>query len=202
MISQSSFVVVDTETTGLVPALDKIIELGAVKVVNGEIRDEFFTLINPGIFVPSDTTNITGITSEMLSGAPDFTPVGKKFLNFLGANSIFVAHNVAFDRDFLNCALSNAGFERMMCPYLCTIEFAKYLHPNLSKYNLGSLVDVFGIDLPRAHRAIHDARATAHLLIKFLKTVQNGGAKTLQDIPVIQNLPKNAVLVENQISLF
>ncbi len=202
MISQTSFVVVDTETTGLVPTLDKIIEVAAVKVVDGKIRDEFFTLVNPGIFVPSETTNITGITSDMLNGAPDFTPVARKFLDFLGDNSVFVAHNVAFDRDFLNFALSNVGCERIKSPYICTIEFAKYLHPNLSRYSLGVLAEVFGIDLPQAHRAIHDARATAHLLIKFLKSVQDGGAKHLKDIPVIVNLPKIPEMRENQISLF
>lgn len=202
MISQTSFVVVDTETTGLIPTLDKIIEIAAVKVVNGRICEEFFTMINPGIFVPIEITNITGITSDMLSGAPDFGPVAVKFLDFIGADSVFVAHNVAFDRDFVNVALSGRGYEPLMNPYLCTMEFAKYLHPHLSKYGLGPLAEVFGIDLPQAHRAIHDARATAHLLLKFLKSVQDGGARYLKDIPVIENLPKKTDMIERQISLF
>lgn len=201
MISQSKFIVVDCETTGLVPTLDKIVEIGAVKVVNGEIVDEFYTMVNPRMFIPTETTNITGITSDMVVGAPDFKSISKKYMEFVG-DGVFVAHNVLFDRGFVNQELIRNLDTPMANPFLCTIELAKYLHPNLSRYALGSLCEHFAVELPQAHRAIHDARATAGLLIKFLKSMQNGGAKYLKDIPVIQNLPKRAVVVENQISLF
>ncbi len=202
MIYQSKFVVVDCETTGLVPALDKIVEIGAVKVVNGEIVDEFYTMVNPGVFVPAETTHITGITTEMLAGSPDFKTISKKYMEFL-EDAVFVAHNVAFDRGFVNQELGRNLETQMAGPFLCTIDLAKYLHPNLSKYTLGALCEHFAVELPQAHRAIHDARATAGLLIKFLRSIQNGGAKYLKDIPVIQNLPKKAeIILENQISLF
>ncbi len=202
MISQNTFVVVDCETTGLISALDKIIEIGAVKVVNGEIIDEFYTMVNPGVFVPSEVTHITGITTDMLAGAPDFKAIAKKYMEFMG-DAVFVAHNVVFDRGFLNQELSRNFEAPMGGPFLCTIDLARYLHPNLSKYALGPLCEHFAVDLPQAHRAIHDARATAGLLIKFLRSMQNGGVKDLRDIPVIQNMPKKvAIVVENQISLF
>lgn len=205
MISKTPFIVVDCETTGLVPNLDKIIELAAVKVIDGRIVDEFYTLINPGIFVPLETTNITGINSDMLVGAPDFNQIGAKFMEFMGGeDSVFVAHNVDFDRAFVNKALSGVSKDIEKNPYLCTIDFTRYLHPNLSKYNLGALANTFAIDMPQAHRAIHDARATAHLLIKLLRLLQSGGAKALADIPVIDNLPKKekTTVSENQKSLF
>ena len=96
-------------------------------------------------------------------------------LEFYGRRLCFVAHNVDFDRDFLNIHLSRAGHEVMPNPYLCTQKLAKRVHPNLTKYGLGALSEVFGIELPQAHRALHDARATAELLIKFLRVLQNGG---------------------------
>ena len=88
-------------------------------------------------------------------------------------------------------------------PYLCTFKMAKQVHPNLSRYGLGSLCTAFGIELPQAHRALHDARATAQLFIKFLKVLQNGGLKNLKDSLYIQNLPKIVdKSVEGQVSLF
>jgi DNA polymerase III epsilon subunit family exonuclease len=203
MIEKTSFVVVDLETTGLNAALDNIVEIAAVKMVNGEIVDEWSTMVNPGIYVPAECTQISGITTEMLEGSPVFADVVDDYLKILGTDSVFVAHNVDFDRTFLNKKLEGLQRPLMNNPYLCTFKLAKVVHPNLSKYGLGSLTTTFGIDLPQAHRALHDARATAQLLAKFLKILQNGGLRHVKDIPQIQNLPKEAAkLVEGQVSMF
>jgi DNA polymerase III epsilon subunit family exonuclease len=203
MISQTPFIVVDLETTGLEPNLDRIIEIGAVKVLNGEIVDEWGTLVNPGIFVPDVVTNITGITTEMLQDAPSFDDVKEEYLSFFDDNAIFVAHNVDFDRDFLNSHLTQHSSKPMVGPYMCTFKLAKQVHPNLSKYSLGSLAELFDVDLQQAHRAVHDARATAELMLKFLKVLQDGGLKRVKDIPVIQNLPKiKEEISDGQASLF
>jgi DNA polymerase-3 subunit alpha (Gram-positive type) len=203
MIAQTPFTIVDLETTGLNAGLDNIVEIAAVKVLDGQIVDEWSTMVNPGIFVPQETTQITGITTDMLKDSPLFADVVEDYLRILGTDSVFVAHNADFDREFLNKQLERLSRPVMMNPYLCTFKLAKVVHPNLSKYGLGSLVTTFGIELPQAHRALHDARATAQLLIKFLKILQNGGLKQLKDIPHIQNLPKLADKpAEGQVSLF
>lgn len=203
MISATPFVVVDVETTGLQPGLDKIIEIAAVRVLNGEIVDEWNSLVNPGIYIPADSTQIHGITTEMVQQARSFQELAQEYRDFLKEDSIFAAHNVDFDRDFLNIHLSRAGLVTMPNPYLCTLKLAKQVHPNLTKYGLGSLVEVFGIELPQAHRALHDARATAQLLIKFLRVLQNGGLKNVKDIPGIQNLSaKMKTLAQGQVSMF
>jgi DNA polymerase-3 subunit alpha (Gram-positive type) len=202
MISQTSFVVVDLETTGLEPNLDSIVEIAAVKVVNGQIVDEKTTLVHPGIFVPQETTDITGITTEMLIGQPKFEEVVEDYLNFIGEDGVFVAHNADFDFAFFNSHLRRMNKPELKNPCVCTFKLAKVVHPNLARYGLGALVEVFGVDLPQAHRAIHDARATAHLFTKFLKVLQDGGLKHYKDIPGAMNLPKFQSVSEGQGSLF
>ncbi len=203
MIDKTTFVVVDLETTGLHSGLDSIVEIAAVKVVNGQIVGEWDTMVNPGVFLPLETTQITGITTEMVKDSPAFADIVDDYLGFMGTDTVFVAHNVDFDREFMNKHLEKMGRSILPNPYLCTFKLAKQVHPNLSRYGLGSLCEAFGVELPQAHRALHDARATAQIFIKFLKVLQNGGLKNLKDIPHIQNLPK--VLdksVEGQVSLF
>lgn len=203
MIDKTTFVVVDLETTGLHAGLDSIVEIAAVKVVNGEIVGEWDTMVNPGVFLPLEITQITGITTEMVKDSPAFADIVDEYLGFMGTDSVFVAHNVDFDREFMNKHLEKMNRSLMPNPYLCTFKLAKQVHPNLSRYGLGSLCTAFGIELPQAHRALHDARATAQLFIKFLKVLQNGGLKNIKDIPHIQNLPKAVdKAVEGQVSLF
>ncbi len=203
MISKTPFIIVDCETTGLVPSLDRVIEIGAVKVLDGQIVEEFDTLVNPGIFVPAEVTAITGIRSEMLEGQPPIQEAISKYMDFVGENYVFVAHNVEFDKEFINESLLRESMARMNVPYLCTINLTKHVHPNLARYNLGSLAQLFNIELPQAHRAIHDARATAQLFIKFMKVLQNGGLKYIHEIPHIQNAKKPEKGVEQgQVSLF
>lgn len=203
MISNTPFVIVDVETTGLEPRLDRIMEIAAVKVLNGEIVDEWDTLVNPKIFVPQISTSISGITTEMVKDAPPFEAIAQDYMNFLGTDSVFVAHNVDFDRMFLNKHLERHEMAGMENPYLCTFRLAKQVHPNLSRYGLGALTEMFDIELSQAHRALHDARATAQLFNKFMRVLQGGGLKYVKDIPHIQNLPKEKKeIAEGQASLF
>ncbi len=203
LIKDTPFIVVDLETTGLNPNLDSIVEIAAVKVINGQIVEEKTQLLNPHIFVPQETTDITGITTEMLQGAPEFFEVAQGFIDFFTPEGVFTAHNAEFDFGFFNSHLRRADKGELKSPWLCTLKCAKTVHPNLQKYALGHLAETFKIDLPRAHRAIHDARATAELLIQFLEILRNGGARELKDIPGMQNLPKVQVSVsQGQGSLF
>lgn len=189
MISQTPFVVVDLETTGLEPRLDRIIEVAAVKIQNGRIIDQWEQLINPGVFIPQTTTDITGITTEMLQGEPGFTEIADELIKFIGEESIFVAHNAEFDRSFLNFTLDRHDLDGLRNPYLCTFKLAKHMYPALPKYSLGALTERFNIQLDRAHRALEDARATAELLNHFMQQLKEGGAQHLHEIPTILNLP-------------
>lgn len=203
MISDTPFVVIDVETTGLVPSLDKIIEIAAVTVQNGKIVDEWQSLVNPEIFLPTESTHLTGITSEMVQDAPTFDELTDDFLPYLENNSVFVAHNVDFDREFINEHLSRSEKSALENPYMCTIQLARHVHPNLSKYNLGVLSNAFDVELSQAHRALNDAKATAELLIKFMNVLKLGGLKYVKDIPVIQNYKvEKAEVSEGQSSLF
>ncbi len=202
MIHATPFVVIDLETTGLEPRLDRIVEIGAVKLLNGEIVGEWSTLVNPGVFVPQETTHITGITTEMVQDAPFFTEIHPQLMEFIGEGSVFVAHNAEFDRSFLNNTLLRHQLEGLDNPYLCTFKLAKQVHPNLSAYSLGALTTMFEIPLVNAHRALDDARATALLLKKFLKVLHDGGLRQLKDLPQIQNLPKMVETAQGQGSLF
>lgn len=203
MIETTPFIIVDLETTGLEPRLDEIIEVAAVKMVNGQIVDHWTKLLNPGIFIPQVTTDITGITTEMVKGQPHFTDIAEELKAYIGSESVFVAHNVDFDLKFVNYHLKTARCDELVNPNLCTFKLAKRVHPNLPQYGLGALVDTFGLELPRAHRALDDATATAHLLNKFLGTLQSGGLKDLKDIPGIANLPKEQKeAASGQASLF
>lgn len=203
MIASTSFVIVDLETTGFQPKLDHIIEIGAVKVVNGEIVGEWETLVNPGIYIPHDITNFTGIDTQMTQGAPRFAEVLPDFLEFMGEDSIFVAHNVDFDRNFLTEKLMVERGRGLEGPYLCTIKLAKRVYPQLGKYGLGALAKRFGVSLPQAHRALHDAKATALLFAHFMEQLQERGIEHVKDIPVIQNYVEPVLEVqEEQVSLF
>lgn len=158
---QHDIVSLDLETTGLNVEEDAIIEIGAVRIRNGEVIEEFSTFVNPSFAIPETVTYITGITQEDLRDAPSVKDAIPLISDFVG-QAIVVAHNVAFDIGFLRrfgALKSNATLD--------TIEIASILLPNMPRYNLGSLVTHFGIALEHAHRALDDARATALLYVKL-----------------------------------
>jgi DNA polymerase III subunit epsilon len=157
------YAVVDVETTGGSSSFHRITEVGAVKIQNGKIIDEFQTLINPGRPIPAFISGITGITNEMVAEAPAFSEIAEKFLTFL-EGSIFVAHNVKFDYGFIQNEFAKAGFE-FVRPQLCTCAGMRKTHPGLSSYGLKNLTQHFKINLTQHHRALSDARAAAELLL-------------------------------------
>lgn len=182
MIKSTTFVVVDTETTGSTPALDRVIEIGAVKVIDGKIVDKFHRLINPERYIPHNVFQIHNISDEMVENAPIFEQIADEFLDFLGMNSVFVAHNVDFDKEFLNYELSRLKKPRLQNQSLCTIKLAKKIYPDLRKYNLSSLASNLGIPLKNAHRALDDSETTANILLNMFIELANSGKHDLSDI--------------------
>ncbi|MBC7465863.1 MAG: VRR-NUC domain-containing protein [Bdellovibrio sp.] len=166
-----TYVVVDVETTGGAAPFHRVTEVGAVKIKNGKIIDEFQTLINPGRTIPPFITQLTGISNEMVSTAPKFLEVAEKFYEFLDG-AIFVAHNVKFDYGFIQHEFKKAGIDFTRAQ-LCTCAGIKKTHPGLKSYSLKNLTQHFKINLDQHHRALSDARAAAELLL-----VMNGKRKS------------------------
>lgn len=156
------YVVVDVETTGAWSNGDRITEIGAVKVRNHEVIGEWHSLINPQRPIPAKIVQLTGITNEMVRGAPVFAEVADNFMNFMG-DSIFVAHNVNFDYGFIAYEYERLE-RRFRFPKLCTCAGMRRRYPGHKSYGLGKLCEIYDIELDNHHRALCDARASVHLL--------------------------------------
>ena len=156
------FAVVDIETTGSTPQSAGITEI-AIVIHNGvEVTGKYVTLINPRHKIPPFIVNMTGISDEMVAGAPLIEEVAPQIYNLLNGR-VFVAHNVSFDYSFVHYLLGRSGFQ-WSAPKLCTIKLSRRVFPGLEKYGLGSLTRDLGIRIEGRHRAWGDAAATAQVL--------------------------------------
>ncbi len=166
-VSDASFVVTDTETTGTTAEKHRIIEIGAVKVEDGAIVDRFQQLVNPQRSIPGRITKLTGITTGMVFEAPTIDEVLPDYLDFLG-DGILAAHNLSFDKGFLNAELSRMGRDAVSNETLCTVRLARRLLPGLDSKGLSRLVQFYDIDVDGRHRALGDAEATGIVLRRLL----------------------------------
>ena len=165
-LRDATFVVTDTETTGTAPKTDRIIELAAVKVEGGEVVDTFQQLINPGRSIPKRITQITGISTGMVFDAPPMEEVLPRYLDFLG-DGVLTAHNLSFDRNFLNAELRRLGRSELTNDTLCTLRLARRLLPGLKSKGLSRLIQFYNLNVNGRHRALGDAEATATILQQF-----------------------------------
>jgi DNA polymerase-3 subunit alpha (Gram-positive type) len=161
----TTFVCFDIETTGLNPQQDKIIEIGAVKVVNKKIVGIFNELIHPQMKLPAIITSITGINDAMLVNADTLDNVIPRFLEFAG-DHIVLGHNIMFDYSFIKKAAAkmNMGFEKTG---IDTLELSRYLHRDLESRSLENMCRHYQIHNDHAHRAYDDAKATAMLYVQL-----------------------------------
>lgn len=160
-----TFCVFDVETTGLDTSTCKIIELAAVKVIDGKIMETFSTFINPHEPISEKTTSLTSITDADVENAPDSGDVLKDFFKF-SENTTLVGHNVNFDIGFINAEAKAIGlyFEN---PQMDTLEISKRYLKGLHNYKLGTVIKYLGVENEHAHRAIFDTIATAKAFIKL-----------------------------------
>ncbi|MBI3381697.1 MAG: 3'-5' exoribonuclease [Aquabacterium sp.] len=148
-------VFVDLETTGSTGTVDRITEIGIVELhEDGEAR-EWSSLVNPQTTIPSFIQSLTGITNEMVAGAPTFAELADEVLSRLHGR-LFVAHNARFDYGFLKSEFKRLGLD-FKAPVLCTVKLSRKLFPQYSKHNLDALVDRHGLHMPARHRALADA---------------------------------------------
>jgi DNA polymerase III subunit alpha, Gram-positive type len=174
ILADETYVVFDVETTGLSAVYDKIIELAAVKVKNGEVIDRFESFANPHHRLSATTIDLTGITDDMVQTAPEIDEVLTKYHDWVG-NDILVAHNASFDMGFLNAGYQRAGLGKAQNPVIDTLELARLLYPTFKNHRLNTLAKKFDVELTQHHRAIYDAEATGYLLIKMLKDAAEQG---------------------------
>jgi DNA polymerase III subunit epsilon len=173
------YIVLDVETTGLRPFRQRLIEVCALKIREGEIIDTFTTLLNPEKRLPAFITELTSITEEMVQHAPRFAAVAESLLRFIGERLI-VGHNVRFDISFVNAELARVGKPPLVNPRLDTLSLAVRLLPGLKKPNLERMASTLGVPIVHRHRAEGDARLTAESLHRLLPLAKQAGLPTLE----------------------
>jgi len=178
------YIVLDVETTGLRPYQQRLIEVCALKVRDGEITDTFTTLLNPEKRLPAFIIELTGITEEMVSHAPRFKQIADSLIAFIGERMV-VGHNVRFDVSFVNAELARAGKLPLVNPRLDTLSLAVRLLPGLRKPNLERMAQTLGVPREQRHRAEGDARLTAASLLRLLPMAKEAGLPTLEAIQAL-----------------
>ena len=174
------FVVFDLETTGRSSGYDKITEIGAVKIENGEITDRFSTFVNPQRPIPKNIVELTSITDEMVADAPKIEEILPEFLDFC-KGCVLVAHNADFDTGFIKKAVSDCGLEYGF-KYLDTLTLARAMYPELSNHRLSTLIKHLNIPLLHHHRAVDDAKATADMFLKMLEELEKQGISDISEL--------------------
>ena len=162
-ISGKSFVAFDFETTGLSPARDQIIEIGAILYVNGKESGRFSTLIKPTVSIPERITKLTGITNSMVSDAPNISNALPDFLSFIGDHPL-VAHNASFDIGFLEASMKNLDLYKSV-KYADSLEIAKKKFHGLDSYRLGDIACEIDSNTNGLHRALADCRVVCDIVM-------------------------------------
>lgn len=173
-------VVFDVETTGLSSVHDRIIEIGAVKLQDGQITDELSLLCDPGVPLKPKIIEITGITDLMLQGKESPADGVRKLLDFIG-DCPLAAHNAPFDMGMLHAECDRMGVS-FHAPVLDTLTLSRRLYPAQKSHRLGAVCRMLGVSLKNAHRAVHDAAATAQCLQKMFDVLSGMDATLLSDI--------------------
>lgn len=176
----STYVVFDLETTGLNKRTDKIIEIGAVKIENGKIKDRFSTFVNPQQPIEPKVSKLTGIYDEMVGDAPVEEEILPEFIDFIG-DSILVAHNASFDTAFIRRYMTERG-NNLDNTIIDTVGLARTLLPKLSNFKLDTVCVELGVSLENHHRAVHDAEATALCFLEFIKMLEKKSITSVDSI--------------------
>jgi len=186
--SEVYFAFLDVETTGLDPVSgDKICEIAVIKTIDGQVADEFVTIVNPGRNISERAISIHGITQVMVNRAPLFRDIAKDLLDFLN-DTVIVAHNAKFDLEFLRSELKNLNQSLPENEVIDTLGIARryYSFPSNS---LGEIARYIGLPIDEEHRALADVTTTKDIFEYFLKDLERRGIrlKRLKDILKLQS---------------
>ena len=181
-LDRATFVVVDLETTGLRPGSSRICEIGAVRVRELELQEEFELLVDPGVPIAPTVSALTGLHDRDVRGRPHPAIAVRRFLEF-AADGVLVAHNARFDLAFLDRETERLTGGRLAGPVVDTVGLARRLLAGRSpRAGLASLAHFFGTDAQPCHRALPDAQATAEILVQLIGLAQERGAVTVADL--------------------
>ncbi len=182
-LGEAPYVIFDVETTGSAAGKgDAITELGALRLVGGEVVDQFSTLVNPGRPIDPFVVRLTGITDRMVSDAPSISEVMPRFEEFV-EGCVLVGHNVHFDCSFVTAARGGSPLPNAV---LDTLKLARCLVPGLKRYRLSALVSHFGVRQAPNHRALSDAAATTEVFRRLLKLLGSAGVKSVGEALTIR----------------
>lgn len=173
------FIAFDVETTGTIPGNDSILEIGAVRFVDGVVDSVFSTLIDPKRPIPPGASQVNGITDEMVKGKPLIQDLLDPFADFCG-DDLMVAHNASFDAQFLTAAISKFESKAPKGIVLDTLAISRKIIPGLPNYKLGTLVQYLNIPTTNFHRAEEDATYCGHLFLQLVKKVSGSS----QQMPI------------------
>ena len=162
MLLEAPLAIVDLETTGAHPLHDRVTEVAVLEVEHGEVKDEWSTLVNPECAIPPAIQALTGITNDMVAGAPTFGRLARDLHERL-AGRVIVAHNARFDYGFLRQEFARARLE-FRAKTLCTVKLSRRLYPEHARHNLDSLISRHGLECRARHRALGDAEAVWQFL--------------------------------------
>jgi DNA polymerase-3 subunit alpha (Gram-positive type) len=184
-------VVFDIETTGFGPVNDKIIEIGAVKVIDGKIVDTYSTFINPEVPIPFEIEKLTSINDSMVIDSPTIDVVLPQFLEFC-KDCIMVAHNASFDVGFITKKAEFLGIDTDFT-VIDTVSMARVLLPDLTKFKLNIVAKELGISLENHHRAVDDAGATAEIYVRFIHMLKERNISSLNELNELSKLTADMI---------
>ena len=191
LLLDTTFVVLDLETTGGSPTNSKVTEIGAVKVKGGEVIGEFQSFVNPETSIPPFISVLTGITDAMVATAPTIGEVFATLLEFIGSpnESVLVAHNAPFDLGFLKSAAETLKYSWPKYEVVDTAKISRYAltKDDVSNFKLATLAKYFGAHTDPDHRALSDARATVDVLHGVFERLGSQGVFNLSDLKSLSN---------------
>ena len=175
------FIIFDIETTGLSNKTERITEIGAVRMVGGEVKDTFNTFANPGKPIPPKITELTGITDAMVADAPSEAEALRLFYDFCGDCKVLVAHNAGFDTGFIRAAAARCGIEYPFTS-VDTVPLCRTLYKGLKNYKLDTVASYLKLPPFNHHRACDDAAVLAGIFSHIIKDLLNQQVETLQQV--------------------
>ena len=192
-----SYVAFDLETTGLSPDKNEIIEIGALKVRDGKVKERFMEFICPCEEISPKIQELTGITNEMVASARCRDDVVRDFVRFC-EDDVLIGHNVIFDYSFMKVAASSLGlpFEKLG---IDTLKIARKVHKDFESKSLGSLCEYYGIENKAAHRAYHDALATAKLYHTLAHYFEEKDPKVFKPVALMYKQKKESPATPRQL---
>jgi len=180
-LKKETYIIVDTETTGLDPIQNEIIEVAALKIKGDEILDSFHHLINIHKPIPKEIERLTGISQDMVDDGDDKNLVLEEFVQFVGDTTL-VAHNADFDLGFIKNHVKLAADKEIKNKALCTLKLSRKFIQGLVNYKLMTVADHFKVPTPNLHRAMADVEITHQVWMHMIEVLHGKGYNTFEQV--------------------